>query len=79
MTPSSLSICRTGGLTTRHKSAEVRSWPSQEALHPVVADFSVHESGQPGCRRLSEGAHQIVALQVKQFVVFHTPSLLKIA
>jgi hypothetical protein len=49
--------------------------PSQEALHPVVADGSEKEGGQTGGRRLSEGARQIVALRVKEFVVFHTPIL----
>jgi hypothetical protein len=50
-------------------------WPRQEALHPVVADGSEKEGGQTGGRRLSEGARQIVALRVKEFVVFHTPIL----
>jgi hypothetical protein len=40
-----------------------------------VADGSVQEGGQAGGRRLSEGANQIVAVQVKEFVVFHTPIL----
>jgi hypothetical protein len=50
-------------------------WPGQEALHPVVTDGSEKEGGQAGGRRLSEGARQIVAVQVKEFVVFHTPIL----
>src|SRR5687767_10022118 len=51
---------------------------SQKALHSVMADLSVEQGRKPGRRRLPKRANQVVAVQVKQFVICHWSSLLQL-
>jgi hypothetical protein len=48
-------------------------------LDLIMADFTIQQGGQPGRCGLPKGAYQIVAVQVQEFAVFHTPILLKSA
>jgi hypothetical protein len=51
----------------------------QKPLDLIMADFTIQQGGQPGRCGLPKGAYQIIAVQVQEFAVFHTPSLLKSA
>jgi len=47
----------------------------QEALDAIVTDLALQQGGESGAGSRPEGANQVVAVEVQQFLVLHASNL----